>query len=60
MPNNNCPIRNPSLKETDLSWDLNDVAECSLEAEGVRYDLVLEAFHRMAAFLSPRRAILAD
>ena len=48
------------MKESDLHWNLSDIAECSLEPEGVRYDLTVEAFRRMAAFSSPKREKLID
>ena len=55
-----CPIRNSNLQERDLSWDLSDVAVCSLDQVGSEYRITVEAFYRISTLLPPSRSRLAS
>ncbi|MDE0339863.1 MAG: hypothetical protein OXI80_19475 [Caldilineaceae bacterium] len=60
MQTKKCPIRNPNIRESDLLWDLSDIAECCLEPEGVCYKITVEVFFRISAFSPPQRNRLIE
>ena len=58
MARNLCPISDPSVRESDLEWNMRDMAICYSPQANSQYIISIELFKRLRSLTQDSREML--